>query len=713
MEAAELSGSEDDSGPAILINEFLADNKSESPLEHGEILDGNGDSSDWIELYNPSHSTIDIGGWYLTDNSGLKTKWQFPKAMTRLVLPPGGYLLVFASGKTQAEHSDNYPYVDPAGYLHTNFKLSQEGEYLGLTGADGTTTIHAYDRVKLEGGEWGYPQQRENVSYGVYENEPCYLGEPTPGTANQEPVVGFVSRPDVSVKGGCYARTLDIILSCDTPGASIRYTTDGTAPSPVNGFTCDAGSPIYVDHSITLMAQAFKPAFQSSEVRIETYILVDPAVAAFSSNLPMVVIDTFGQSIPKDKANRTAARCQAVMIDTDEAIGRAGFAGWVDFEGPGQIQYRGESTYGQGRGQFAFEIQDEYGQDKDAALLGMPAESDWVLTSEVIDYTLLKCEVAFKWFRDMGHYAPRQRYVEVYLNERGGLISSDDYRGIFILREGVKRGKNRVDIARLDASYNQEPKVSGGYIIKSDKLNTGDLLLADYMEKANYGIQYTGAGKLILAEPGPLEVTVPQTVWIANYLNTVNAVLWQNTASPYYPGPDRDYADYIDVTSWIDHGIVVQICADADAFWGSYYTYKDRAGKICSGPPWDFDRSFHNNGSSTSGYTVWKTNGGIFGKWHQKLQQDPEYARQLADRWFEQRKGALNTEQTLAHIDAMAALISDAMDRTIAKYGWRGIAGTYADEIALFKGWISNRLNYLDEYVAAHFGQEREPSIRP
>jgi len=708
---AELSQNWEDETPPILINEFLADNESRSPLELGEILDGNYESSDWIELHNNSEMVIDISGWYLTDESDLKTKWQFPSGMGQLVLQPGDFLIVFASGKTQAQNPGNYPYEDPAGYLHTNFQLSKSGEYLALIDADGTTPIHEYNHFELGGDEYGYPEQEEDISYGYYYDETRYFSEPTPGTDNiKSSFEEFVEKPDVSIKGGCYENAVDVTLSCDTEGAFIRYTTDGTVPSLTNGM--EYTSSIHIDSLTTLIAKAFKPGLQSSDTRIETYIFVQSAVASFNSNLPIIVIDTLGVTIPNDKVNKTPAHCRAVIIDTDDVTGRADITGPEHFEGWGDIRRRGESTYGQGH--YAFEIQDEYGQDKEVSLLGMPAESDWIINKEVIDYTLLKSNVAFKWFRDMGHYAPRERFVEMYLNTGGGAISTGDYKGIYVLREKIKRNDNRVDIARLDASHNLEPKVSGGYIIKSDKEDDGVTYLADgpdghedYLETGTpYNIQTNGNAKTILVEPRHLEVTDSQIDWIANYINEFHAVLWQNESSSYYPGPGPDYTDYVDVISWIDHFIVEQVGADGDAFWGSYFTHKDRGGKICSGPPWDFDRSFHNNGPNSSGYTVWKSNGAIFGKWHQQLQQYPEYSLMLADRWFEHREEVLNTDLTMAYIDETVALITEAMDRMIDKYGFPGGGGTYAGEIVLFKNWITNRLDWLDGEIANRFAKK-------
>lgn len=113
----------------MVISEFVASNS-------GGLLDGDGSSSDWVELYNPTASAIDISGWHLTDDSAAPTKWSFPNQS----VTAGDYLVVFASGQA----IDNY--VDPLGYLHTNFKLGTSGEYLGLTDSNGAV-VYEYAPV--------------------------------------------------------------------------------------------------------------------------------------------------------------------------------------------------------------------------------------------------------------------------------------------------------------------------------------------------------------------------------------------------------------------------------------------------------------------------------------------------------------------------------------------------------------------------------------
>jgi len=130
-----------DGGP-LVINEFLADNEE-------TLADRDGDFPDWIEIHNPTDATVDLEGWCLTDDDDAPDKWRFPD----MDLLPGGYLIVFASGKNL---------TDPAGELHTNFQLDSDGEYLALIQADGVTVSHEFAPE--------FPAQEGDVSYGLFQN---------------------------------------------------------------------------------------------------------------------------------------------------------------------------------------------------------------------------------------------------------------------------------------------------------------------------------------------------------------------------------------------------------------------------------------------------------------------------------------------------------------------------------------------------------------
>ena len=128
-----------------VITEFLADNSN-------TILDGNGNSSDWLEIFNAGDAAVDLDGWYLTDDAAELTQWQFPSRQ----LEPGEFLLVFASG-------DGVP--DASGNLHTNFGLNKDGDYLALVEPDGVSVASEYQLGGVD-----FPDQVEDISYGIVQD---------------------------------------------------------------------------------------------------------------------------------------------------------------------------------------------------------------------------------------------------------------------------------------------------------------------------------------------------------------------------------------------------------------------------------------------------------------------------------------------------------------------------------------------------------------
>lgn len=127
---------------APLITEFVASNGSSAE-------DGFGKDPDWIEIFNAGDESVDLLGYHLTDSASQPTKWSFSSST---VLDPGDYLLVFAS---------SLDVQDPAGYWHTNFRLSGDGEYLALVAPDG-------ERLSQFGSaSEDYPAQFSDVSFGI------------------------------------------------------------------------------------------------------------------------------------------------------------------------------------------------------------------------------------------------------------------------------------------------------------------------------------------------------------------------------------------------------------------------------------------------------------------------------------------------------------------------------------------------------------------
>lgn len=143
--------------PEIVINEFLADNKTSSSDEFG-------DYDDWVELYNAGPVTISLEGFYLSDKLDNPRKWALPST----TIAPGEFLLIWCD-----KDADQ-------GAYHANFKLSRDGESIGLFDTDANGNIRL-DAI-------AFTAQRTDISYGRRPNGTSTwvtLQPPTPGESNE------------------------------------------------------------------------------------------------------------------------------------------------------------------------------------------------------------------------------------------------------------------------------------------------------------------------------------------------------------------------------------------------------------------------------------------------------------------------------------------------------------------------------------------------
>ncbi len=246
-----------DPDPVILINEFLASN--------GEGLeDEDGDSSDWIELYNPEDSTVDLSGWVLSNGS--TGEWIFPAVS----IASGEFLVVFASGKDRKPSPVTV--VDGISNLHTNFQLARSGEYLALADADGN--FQPESRFSP-----GFPKQERDTSYGRYEGgtEFRHFLAPTPGQINSGDVYGGrVANAAFSIQRGFYDSAFALALTSSTGGATIRYTLDGSEPTAEHGSVYS--TPLEIEATSTVRAFSYRSNWLPATVDTHTYIFIGDVV---------------------------------------------------------------------------------------------------------------------------------------------------------------------------------------------------------------------------------------------------------------------------------------------------------------------------------------------------------------------------------------------------------------------------------------------------
>ncbi len=530
---------------------------------------------------------------------------------------------------------------------------------------------------------------------------PGFLYPATPGSWND--TAAALAVPEVSFwphPGVWASNTLAVSLACSSSSGTIRYTLDGSTPG-VSSLVYT--NPIVLTTTATVRAQADQEGFLG-EIASASYYLLDSTVTNFTSNLPLVIIDTLGQVIP----DGTKVGAYARFIGTNTPTGRASLISPADYSGRLAIGLHGNSSVGFPKKPYAIELQDESGDDLDSELLGMPAHSDWLLYPSYNDKTLMNNVLTQEIFESMGHYAVRRRYVELFVHRTSGRLTYGDYQGIYVLLERIRVDKNRLDLTTLGGSDNTPPAVTGGYLFEKDRPEVTDLTFT------------TSTGQqLIILYPKADKITPAQYEYLSSYVNLLEAALY----GPNWRDPITGYAAYLDVDSFVDYHWMVEYPKNIDGVRLSNHLHKDRNGKIRDEPIWDWDLSWGNanyaEGGKTNGW-YYTLMGGGDDMWLSKLRTDTDFYQKIIDRWGELRSGVFNPSNLLARIDQITSYLQEAQVREfncwprLGTYVWPnpdGVAGgwdvdyvsptTYAGIIAQFKKYIRGRFEWIDQQFLA------------
>lgn len=240
----------------IVINEFSASNATQ--IEDVDYSD----YSDWIELYNAGATAINIKGYYITDNLAKPDKWEITESIT---IDAGGYILIWADGNESG--------------LHTSFKLSADGEEIGLYNAN----LILQDSVI-------YSEQRSDVSCGRKTDGNSnwgYFTTATPWASNTTTSYTYLdcNVPEFSMLGGFYSSSINVELSSYL-GGDIYYTLDGSEPELTSAKYTQA---IPISSTTILRARIFKTDHVPGDVATSSYFINENSV---NEALPVVSIAT-------------------------------------------------------------------------------------------------------------------------------------------------------------------------------------------------------------------------------------------------------------------------------------------------------------------------------------------------------------------------------------------------------------------------------------
>jgi len=385
----------------------------------------------------------------------------------------------------------------------------------------------------------------------------------------------------------------------------------------------------------------------------------------------------------------------------------------TDYNGKIGVEIRGASSQFFAKKSLGIETRDASNADLNVSLLGMPEEEDWVLHGPFSDKTLVRNKLIYDLARDMGMYASRTEFVELTLN--------GSFQGLYVLMEKLKRNKDRIAISKLKPEDISGEELTGGYIIKIDKVNSmaGEFYSIANSFESNFpppNATQAQTIKYLYDYPKEEEITVEQKAYISDYVNQFETAL--NSSS--FADPTTGYAAYIDASSFIDFFLLNELSNNVDGYRLSTFMHKDKNERLKMGPIWDFNLAFGNADYCSGGETnVWayKFNERcaedfwLVPFWWDRLLQDPAYVAQLKSRWSALRGGVFAEATIAAKIEGYRTQLEagGAIDKNFGKWNILGsyvwpnnyVGSSYEDDLGYFENWITARLSWLDSAIGA------------
>ncbi|WP_420118990.1 CotH kinase family protein [Micromonospora sp.] len=487
---------------------------------------------------------------------------------------------------------------------------------------------------------------------------------------------------------GTFQGEVTVSLSTAIGGAQLRYTTDGrlpTAQSPLY-----AGTPLRFTRTTQLRVQAFVGQTASGAPGTAMYVAQNVATA---HDLPVVLLDSYGAGKPgRDYLDATA------MVFEPGGGGTTSLAATPTVATRAGFHLRGQSSASFEKTPYRVELRGNDNDDADYPVLGMPADSDWVLRGPFSDKALIREALVYDLGREMGMPAPRYRFVEFYLNTDAAPVAAGDYMGVYMLVETIKNAKNRLDLKQLDEDDLTLPKIQGGYIWSFE------WLAAEEPTLTCTGAAATCWNYLEVRDPSPLQA--PQRDWLRGYVQEFHDVL----RAPNSADPVTGYRKYIDVDSFVDQMVLNELSREMDSYIRSAYFYKDRDTKIFAGPLWDYDLTFGVGGyfgnDQIAGWQYQQTRQPLANDWFPQLVRDPAFVNQLRSRWQTLRRGPLADTALQTRITALAAPLTNAAQRNFQRWPnltapmvgpfYTPTASTWQGQVQAMRDWMLRRAAWLD-----------------
>ena len=336
------------------------------------------------------------------------------------------------------------------------------------------------------------------------------------------------------------------------------------------------------------------------------------------------------------------------------------------------IRGRGNTTWKSDKKPYKLKL------DKKADLLGMGKNKHWALLANNSDTTLLRNRLMSYIGTQLGMpYTPKMLPVDVVMN--------GEYLGSYCLSELVRVDKTRVNIDEMTAEDNEEPAVSGGYLLALSlgKTSSDNVLVTD--NKVTFQFE---SPQFASEDPADTLGTAEQKAYITDYLRRIENAVY---GTGFVNENGETVEELLDLTSAADFWWVQEFSVNVDAFrTDSNYLYKPRGEKLYFGPLWDFDLTFGVSTAGTEGF-----NHSVM-PWLDELRENnPSFQRLLKERW-----------QVLSGIIDNIVKKGGVLDQYIAevRYSWednlplsKDPYNTMDREMDRLREWLTTRQAWINE----------------
>lgn len=421
------------------------------------------------------------------------------------------------------------------------------------------------------------------------------------------------------------------------------------------------------------------------------------------THLPLVLIDTGGQEIPGkvtgqtddfgETINTLAADGRDVIdvsfVIVDNQTRNNHPSDEATLTTTAQIRVRGHSSRLFEKSPYQLDFVDENGEAAPAAVMGMPAHSEWVLYGPYLDKSLVRNYMWYNIAGEVMEWAPNVRYCELILN--------GEYRGLYLMVETITDGED----CRLNLSTTEQNVKTTGYLLRGDRTTQEDLGgqrdIYTYLER-----MLTLRTDILIKYPGRSSLTQE----LRQEIELDYAAFEKALYSYDYDTDDYGYWNYIDVDNFVDYFLINEFSLNVDAGRYSTYIYKDLSGKFRLAV-WDFNNACDNFPADP--LTPDQINM-VSHTWFFMLCKSEDFVERLLDRYDELRASVLNETYLLNYIDETLAYLGPAVERNNQRWNdamtqWEPLTPvernlhSHEEAVDQLKEWLYERGIWLDENI--------------